>query len=403
MSTGSKWAIGILSIIVIFALLACGIFFAWRYFFAGKPPSVEITSPPSNYQAVEGDEVRVEARASGRSIERIELWVDDGLMDTARSPSPQDAFGATLTWQASGVGRHAVEVRAYDARGQASEAAAIVLMVSSEVAEASPTVTIGPPMETPTATPTATPTSPPAATPTPTGTPVPPTATPTETPVPPTPTPTSPPPSCPATFGVTVGPSTEGSPFELSWHVENATALHLSGPAVGDHVGVTGPDGSREVCCPPAGTHTYTLHVSCPAGDFDEQVNVAIAPAGPSVDFTLGWAGIYMCGSYRRAQFHITNTGGAALESLHIRAYKLPGNDWINGYTTNTPFNLSPTPPHPQCLQAGAEKLDPGGHGWHGINLGATPPGTNCRAYLKFCTENNQGGTCVEKSMDFTS
>lgn len=35
------------------------------------------------------------------------------------------------------------------------------------------------------------------------------------------------------------------------------------------------------VCCPPVGTHIYTLHVSCPAGDFDEQVNVEIVPAGP--------------------------------------------------------------------------------------------------------------------------
>jgi len=409
MSAQWKWVIGIVSIVVVFALLACGIFFGWRYFFPGKP-SVVINAPPSNYETLEGDEVTVEASATGRSIVRIELWVDDGLMDTASSPSPQDTFSAALKWQATGLGRHTVEVRAFDAREQVSEPAAIILIVATGVAEATPTITVGPAFETPTATPTATPTSPPAATatpttPPPTATPTtpPPTATPTATPVPPTPTPTSPPPSCPATFTASPDTVTQGSPFDLNWHVDNATALHLSGPEVGDHVPVTGPDGSQSVCCPAAGTHTYTLHVSCPAGDFDRQVTVTVNPAPPSVDFTLGWAGIYMCGSYRRAQFHITNTGGVALESLRIRAYTLPGEVWINGYTTNTPFNLSPTPTWPECAQAGAEKLDPGGHGWHGINLGATAPGTNSRAYLKFCTENNQGGTCVEKSMDFTS
>lgn len=281
MSTQWKWVIGIVSIIVVFALLACVIFLGWRYFFPGKP-SVVIIAPPSNYQVLEGDGVTVEARATGRSIVRLELWVDDGLMETASSPSPQDTFSAALMWQASGLGRHTVEVRAYDAKGQASEPAAIILVVATGVAEATPTITVGPAFGTPTPTtpPTATPTSAPAATATPT--PIPPTATPTATPVPPTATPTSPPPSCPATFAASPETQTQGSSFDLNWHVENATALHLSGPEVGDHEAVTGPDGSQTVCCPPAGTHTYTLHVSCPAGDFDRQVTVTITPAGPT-------------------------------------------------------------------------------------------------------------------------
>lgn len=285
MSTQGKWVIGIVSIVVVFALLACGIFFAWRYFFAGKP-SVVITSPPSNYQAVEGDEVRVEATGSGRSITMLELQVDGVVVNVATSPSPQDVFSATLTWQASGVGPHTVEVRASDAREQVSEPpAAIVVIVTSEVAEATPTVTVGPAFETPTPTPTptATPTSPPAATPTPTETPVPPTATPTETPVPPTPTPTSPPPSCPAVFTASPDTQTQGSSFDLNWNVDNATALHLSGSAVGTQVPVTGPGGSTTVCCPPVGTHTYTLHVSCPAGDFEKQVTVTVNPAPHTV------------------------------------------------------------------------------------------------------------------------
>lgn len=36
------------------------------------------------------------------------------------------------------------------------------------------------------------------------------------------------------------------------------------------------------VCCPAAGTHTYTLHVSCPAGDFDKHVTVTVNPPAPT-------------------------------------------------------------------------------------------------------------------------
>ncbi|GEM_PF-3662967 len=283
MSAQWKWVIGIGSIVVIFALLACGIFLGWRYFFPEKP-SVEIAAPPSNYETVEGDEVTVEARATGRSIVRVELWVDDGLVDSASSPSPQDAFSAALTWPASGVGPHTVEVRAYDGRGQASEPAAIVLIVATGVAEATPTATEEVPSETPTPTtsPTATATSPPGATATPTS---PPTATPTETPTPEptdTPAPTATP--CPAVADFWADPDTVevNVTFKLKWHVECVSAIYLSGPGVGDHVAVTGPDGEKELSRADPGDYDYTLHVEAPSGDFDKNVTVTVIPAGPT-------------------------------------------------------------------------------------------------------------------------
>jgi len=261
MSTQWRWVIGILSIVVVFALLACGIFLGWRYFFAGKP-SVVINAPPSNYQAQEGDEVTVEASATGRSIVRIELWVDDGLMDTASSPSPQDTFSAALKWQATGLGRHTVEARAYDTRGQASEPAAIILIVAAGVAEVTPTITVGPSFETPTptATPTATPTSPPAATPTPippTATPIPPTATPTETPTPEptdTPTPTATPgPPVIEFFTASPGTITAGESTTLSWGlVSNATHVEID-----QGIGEVGTPGSTVVS--PSSTTIYTM------------------------------------------------------------------------------------------------------------------------------------------------
>ena len=281
MSAQWKWVIGIVSIVVVFALLACGIFFAWRYFFPGKP-SVVIAAPPSNYQALEGDEVTVEARASGRSIVRIELWVDDGLMDTASSPSPQDAFSAALTWEASGVGPHTVEVRAYDARGQASEPAAIVLLVTAGVAEVTPTVTLGPSFETPTPTtppPTATPTSPPEATATPTS-PAP-TATPTETPTPEptdTPTPTATP-GPPVIEFFTADPETitAGDSSTLSWGlVSDATSVEID-----QGIGGVGTPDSTVVS--PATTTTYTMTAVGAGGTTTASVTVTVNPAEVTV------------------------------------------------------------------------------------------------------------------------
>lgn len=286
MSTQWKWVIGIVSIIVIFALLACVIFLGWRYFFPGKP-SVEIIAPSSNYQVLEGDGVTVEARATGRSIVRLELWVDDGLMETASSPSPQDTFSAALMWQASGVGRHTVEVRAYDAKGQASEPAAIILVVATGVAEVSPTVTLGPSFGTATPTtpppsPTTTATSPPAATSTPvppTATPVPPTATPvppTATPVPPTATPTPPGPPVIESFTADPVTITAGESTTLSWGlVSNAT-----GVVIDQGIGGVGTPGSAVRS--PGSTTTYTMTAIGPGGTDTASVTVTVNPAGPT-------------------------------------------------------------------------------------------------------------------------
>ncbi len=277
MSAQWKWVIGIVSIIVVFALLACGIFFAWRYLFAGKP-SVVIAAPPSNYQAVEGDEVRVEARATGRSIVRVELWVDGGLMDTASSPSPQDTFSAALTWQATGLGQHIVEVKAHTLAGRESDpASSIIIVIPAEVAEVTTTATVEPSVETPTSTtppPTATPTSPPEATPTPTITP---TATPTSSP--PTATPTLAPPVIDS-FTIDDSTITDGETTTLRWEFHNATESHLYRDGVEIESGLTSP-GDKPVN--PHVTRTFKLVVSNAAGSAEASVTLTVNPAGPPV------------------------------------------------------------------------------------------------------------------------
>jgi hypothetical protein len=324
MSTQWKWVIGIVSVIVVFALLACVIFLGWRYFFPGKP-SVAIIAPPSNYQVLEGDGVTVEARATGRSIVRLELWVDDGLMETASSPSSQDTFSAALMWQASGVGRHTVEVRAYDAKGQASEPAAIILVVATGVAEVTPTVTLGPSFGTATPTtpppsPTTTATSPPAATATPTTppptatpTPVPPTAT----PVPPTATPTPPGPPVIEFFTASPDTITAGESTTLSWGlVSNATGVVID-QGIG---GVPSPD-SRVVS--PATTTTYTMTAIGLGGTATASVTVTVNPAAPTTVTRNSTGGTESGTVYAsvHAVVHGTMLAGDTGDNIHARAY----------------------------------------------------------------------------------
>lgn len=406
MSTQWKWVIGIVSIIVIFALLACVIFLGWRYFFPGKP-SVEIIAPSSNYQVLEGDGVTVEARATGRSIVRLELWVDDGLMETASSPSPQDTFSAALMWQASGVGRHTVEVRAYDAKGQASEPAAIILVVATGVAEVSPTVTLGPSFGTATPTtpppsPTTTATSPPAATSTPvppTATPVPPTATPvppTATPVPPTATPTPPGPPVIESFTADPVTITAGESTTLSWGlVSNAT-----GVVIDQGIGGVGTPGSAVRS--PGSTTTYTMTAIGPGGTDTASVTVTVNPVVPSVDFTAGYSGRWLC-VYQMVSFQIRNTGGVALESIQMRV-EWPVGTQIGGGMQNKPFKSVPSEAHPACVYEGEERLDPGAARWVRVSIGSSAPPAHAagRAWFKACSENGLGGACKEVTINYT-
>jgi len=370
MSAQWKWVIGIVSIVVVLALLACGIFFAWRYLFAGKP-SVVTTAPPSNYQAVEGDEVIVEARATGRSIARVELWVDDGLVDTASSPSPQDAFSAALTWQASGVGSHIAEVKAHTLGGKESDpAGVIIIVIPAEVAEATPTITVEPsetPTPTPTTSPTATPTSPPEATPTPTS-PAP-TATPTETPTPEptdTPTPTATP-GPPVIESFTADPETitEGDSSTLSWgFVSGATSVEID-----QGIGGVGTPDSTVVS--PATTTTYTMTAVGAGGTTTASVTVTVkhivtlndvpSESGQVVETGGSGPSLYVgdsvgnVGSRGYMSFDISSLAGKTVTKAKL---KLAGADidgdpfaeldglWIGrtSYTWPAPYNAGITP-----------------------------------------------------------
>jgi hypothetical protein len=115
--------------LVLTALTSCSLF-------AAKPTAV-ITSPPSGSQYQEGEEVAVQSTATDPAgVVRVELLVDNAVVRTDQSPSPQPSFSLIQTWKAT-AGNHTVMVRAYNAAGTASDPAAISLTVLQRVAQTS--------------------------------------------------------------------------------------------------------------------------------------------------------------------------------------------------------------------------------------------------------------------------
>ena len=79
-------------------------------------PQVEIRSPANSQQVLEGLDFDIDILASDSSpgIQRIELYVDDVLINTAE---PVDGlapiFRATMNWLARGIGFHKISALAY--------------------------------------------------------------------------------------------------------------------------------------------------------------------------------------------------------------------------------------------------------------------------------------------------
>lgn len=96
-------------------------------------PQVEILDPANNRQIYEGTEFDFDivARDESAGIVRIELYIDDAIINSA---SPVDAtsvpvFRVTINWLAEGQGLHTVEAVAYRADGTQSDPALINIEV----------------------------------------------------------------------------------------------------------------------------------------------------------------------------------------------------------------------------------------------------------------------------------
>jgi uncharacterized protein YraI len=105
------------------------------------PPVVQIAAPPPNATYLEDVTVNIQALISnaGADIDRIEIVVDEQILETLSSPNPGGAasFSIARTWTASGAGSHTIGITAFRADGSSSTPAAVMVNVVSQ--ETSPT------------------------------------------------------------------------------------------------------------------------------------------------------------------------------------------------------------------------------------------------------------------------
>jgi hypothetical protein len=222
-------------------------------------PIVTIQSPPDGTQVVVGNEIVLQAAASGASdITLVELSVDGSLVATSVSPNPEGRSTLTVSkpWIFDTAGPHIVSAVAYTARDRASRTEAVEIAVVQAGGVVGPVMTNTPtPTEvTPelTATASATPTTRPESTRSP-----------------------SPAPGSPQIEFFLAEPQSisGGDCATLEWGVvSNATEV-----AIEPGVGGVGTPGRSTVC--PAQTTTYILTARGPGGTTSVSTTVTVVGA----------------------------------------------------------------------------------------------------------------------------
>jgi len=118
----------------------------------------------------------------------------------------------------------------------------------------------------------------------------------------------------------------------------------------------------------------------------------------PGVVFSAAYDNTHDCGGVRTAIFKITNTGGSDLHSMSLKIDDLNTSTTLFGpQTSNAPFMAT----NSECPEGG-DLLPAGGTYYVGGAIGPGNSGHTARATIKLCTANGLGGTCVERTVDFT-
>ncbi len=101
-------------------------------------PTIVITSPASNSQFHEGEQIAVQSTSNDTAgVAKVDLIVDGNIVRTDQSPTPQVSFTVIQTWRAT-VGPHTIMVRATNAANGMSEPAAVSVLVLASSATATP-------------------------------------------------------------------------------------------------------------------------------------------------------------------------------------------------------------------------------------------------------------------------
>ncbi len=97
-------------------------------------PQIRFEEPANNADVFEGDEVEflIVAEDTGEGIARVELLVDDQLIDqsTPEVSAAVPVFTVRMNWQAAGRGFHSVTAIAYRPDGIGSRPVTINVMVN---------------------------------------------------------------------------------------------------------------------------------------------------------------------------------------------------------------------------------------------------------------------------------
>jgi hypothetical protein len=96
-------------------------------------PRIELLAPANNATLLEGAVVDFDivARDETAGIAKVELYIDDQLINTATPPeaASEPIFRVQMDWTGVGIGKHFVEVIAYRADGIRGDSAKITLEV----------------------------------------------------------------------------------------------------------------------------------------------------------------------------------------------------------------------------------------------------------------------------------
>jgi hypothetical protein len=96
-------------------------------------PVVQVLVPQGDVTLNEGVDLTIRVRATDdRGVARVELWADGALHKTYE-PGAMTPVEVDLTWRASGLGEHTLEVKAFDTASQASQAVALKAEVTAEL------------------------------------------------------------------------------------------------------------------------------------------------------------------------------------------------------------------------------------------------------------------------------
>ena len=113
-------------------------------------------------------------------------------------------------------------------------------------------------------------------------------------------------------------------------------------------------------------------------------------------DFEAEFSSIHPCGDWLNyAEFHLVNTGSAAFESMSLLITEVETEDKVYSGSNNTAFvEQGGCPP-------GARDLPPGGNAYIAANLQYPEPGTEMKAAIRLCTEDDLNGECISQTVTF--